>query len=85
METVKSLRQKGLKVVVYHHRRITQEAVGGGKIDEKGGFTEISVLSKEGKFLSGGKSVCSNKDNYDKKMGVKIALGRAIANLEINL
>lgn len=81
METVKSLRQKGHKVRVLHGRRTK---VGGlfcasGKtgVCEKGGMTRLEITTKNGYELVG-EAFCSEHDNYNKKIGVRIALDRAV-------
>jgi hypothetical protein len=82
METVKSLRQKGLKVRVFHSRQhIFLDNEGRSRVYEKGGSTKIDIYNKEGNLLCSGLAICSLKDNYDKKMGVRIALGRALEKL----
>lgn len=74
---VKSLRQSGWKVKVLHHR-IEDDRIFGA-IRPKGGKTEIIIDSPCGEHFRG-IAVCSNNDLYNKKMGVKIALGRALFN-----
>lgn len=77
MTTVKSLRQSGWKVKVLHHRIDDNRILG--EIYPKGGKTEIIIDSPVGEHFEG-VAVCSDKDLYNKKMGVKIALGRALFN-----
>ncbi len=86
--TVKNLRQNGFKVRVGHYRldnflwELTldsiftdlQKQVG---ISPKGGKTTIE-LTKDGIDASG-EAICCMEDNYNRKLGVKIALGRALA------
>ena len=86
METVKSLRQAGNKVRVIHDRPRYQNPksmrlTSFGPYKEKGGTTEIQITTPEGIDVSG-KSKCSPKDNYNKKLGVRIALGRALEELK---
>jgi hypothetical protein len=64
--TVENLRNLGYKVRVLHYRK-----------NEKGGKTVIQVKTPEGIELEG-TAVCSRKENYNKKLGVSIALGRAL-------
>ena len=45
------------------------------KPDAKGGSTQVIIDSPDGKHFLG-EAICSKKDNYNKKMGVRIALGR---------
>ncbi len=46
----------------------------------KGGITIIAVTSPDGRNAIG-KSKCSDKDSWNRKMGNQIALGRAMAQL----
>jgi len=69
---VEQLRKSGYKVRVIHARLI---AAGG--ISERGGRTIVQVRTPEGQELEG-VAVCSTKDNFNRRMGVKIALGRAL-------
>lgn len=83
--TVKSLRQQGYKVRVLHHRDYAyvhppEKFDRVKRLMQKGGKTEVQILSPDGKS-SEGIALCSPKDNYNKKLGVKIALNRAINNL----
>jgi len=79
MTTVKALRQNGWKVRVLHHRIIDDRNLG--EIYPKGGKTQIIIDSPVGEHFEG-IALCSIKDLYNKKMGVKIALGRALFNSE---
>lgn len=69
--TVRFLRHSGYKVAVFHHRLKRNSA-----ISPKGGKTEIIIDTPNGMRLSG-IAVCSKEDNYNKKLGVRIALGRS--------
>lgn len=83
--TVQQLRNTGYKVRVLHNRlyngyhkwQVGTQAKVNGPInpDPKGGSTEIVVDSPSGKHFHG-VAICSKKENYNKKLGVKIALGR---------
>lgn len=79
MVTVKNLRQSGWKVRVLHHRIDDSRILG--EIFPKGGKTQVVIDSPVGEHFEG-IAVCSDKDLYNKKMGVKIALGRALFNSE---
>lgn len=75
METVRTLRQKGYKVRVFHTRAVNCD----GDIKQRGGTTEVMIFNRDNQgLITSGVSRCSDKDNYDKKLGVKIALGRAL-------
>lgn len=60
-------------------QRVIKEMVGGenfGKyITPNGGMVTVEVTAPDGKEYKA-EAKCSLKDNYDKKLGVKIALGR---------
>ena len=86
METVKSLRQSGYKVKIIHHR-VREKQIFSGKFDErmgdsaKGGRTELFLISPEGIQVKA-EAKCSPKDNYCRRTGVAICLGRALKELE---
>lgn len=42
------------------------------------------VRSQEGKIVTVGHSVCNPKDEFDEELGQKIAVGRALTNIEVN-
>ena len=87
--TVQELRNKGYKVRVLHNRlyngyhKWQVGAVESAKYryspidpDPKGGSTQVVIDSPDGKHFQG-LAICSKKENYDKRMGVRIALGRS--------
>jgi hypothetical protein len=87
--TVQQLRNNGYKVRVLHNRLYSgyhKWQVGAiesakhhyGPIypDPKGGSTQIIIDSPDGQHFRG-LAMCSRKDNYNKRMGVRIALGRS--------
>lgn len=80
--TVQQLRNAGYKVKVLHNRLYNKRyawQVGHNfecmEPDTKGGSTEIIVDSPSGEHFHG-IAICSKKENYNKKLGVRIALGR---------
>lgn len=75
--TVQELRNLGYKVKVLHHRRHRLEGKEGMTqfYHPKGGITQIIVDSPSGDHFEG-RAKCSDRDNYNKKLGVRIALGR---------
>jgi hypothetical protein len=79
--TVEQLRKSGYKVRVIHTRRgKTTQRMDGGMIQtvsERGGMTVVQVRTPEGEELEG-VALCSAKDNFNRRMGVRIALGRAL-------
>lgn len=70
--TVSYLRRSGYKVAVHHHRKRDKNGI----ILPKGGKTVLVIDSPHGEHFEGS-SKCSNEDNYDKKLGIRIALGRS--------
>jgi hypothetical protein len=70
--TVSFLRKSGYKVAVMHRRNFDKF---GNKLP-KGGETTVIIDSPYGKHFEG-TSRCCDSDNYDKKLGVRIALGRS--------
>ena len=93
MLTVHELRKRGFKVQIRHHRCFADVSKFGSSKEEvlsKGGATEIFVTRPVPSHMKEGCSVgklaigiaeCSPKDNYDRKRGVRIALGRALKQL----
>jgi len=91
--TVQQLRNMGYKVKVLHNRLYNGYHVwqNGAREylynneytvdpDSKGGSTQIIIDSPTGEHFRG-LAICNKKDNYDKKMGVRIALGRSGVNV----
>ena len=85
--TVQQLRNNGYKVKVLHNRLYngsfawqvanTQNMNGPIDPDTKGGSTEVIIDSPSGQHFHG-LAICSKKENYDKKLGVRIAIGRCV-------
>ena len=71
--TIESLRKTGWKVAVIHKTD-----------DTKRQYTHIIVTSPEQKHAEGFAFVHTG-DNYDRKIGNKIAIGRALKNLSNNI
>lgn len=77
--TVQQLRSNGYKVRVLHFRDSIEKETFGGirtRILPKGGMTKVIIDSPNGDHFEG-ISRCSKEDNYDKKLGVRIAIGRS--------
>ena len=70
--TVKSLRENGYQVTVRHNRVYTED----GQLSARGGSTVVDLISPTGKMLHG-EALCSVKDGYNKRYGVKLAIERA--------
>ncbi len=86
MLTVQNLRKMGYKVKVWHHRVYMCDNSGKnltGDYAPRGGMTEIQVYDMSDQNVYTGTAYCSRKDQYDRKLGVKIALGRALKQMGI--
>lgn len=75
--TVDTLRKSGFKIKVYHHRKMNTEG-----INARGGKTVVEVTTPDGNNFVG-ISRCSRKENFNKRLGVMIALGRAMKQHEL--
>jgi hypothetical protein len=78
--TIEHLRKAGWKVRVIHKRPTFEIQRFGGVSREfkaTGGETKIAITSPDGKIDSFGQAFCADEDHFDRKMGNKIALGRA--------
>ena len=69
MLTVKSLRQFGYKVRVLHNMTV----------NSRGGATVVEITSPINTVS--GVALCNHQDQYNRKLGVRIALGRALKQL----
>lgn len=85
--TVQELRNMGYKVKVLHNRlynglykwQVSNKPVACYspiEADPKGGSTQVIIDSPSGDHFDG-IAVCSKQDNYNKRLGVRIALGRS--------
>lgn len=50
---------------------------------QRGGLTEIVVDTKDGKHYVG-RAICNNKDAYNKRRGVRIALAEIYRDMKVN-
>ncbi len=83
--TIKNLRQQGYKVRVHHTRNfITEPTISGFKqiLSNNGGKTTIEITTPCKQYTVFGVSNCSEKDNYNRRVGNAIAMGRAWDNLK---
>jgi hypothetical protein len=55
----------------------------GRRIKPQGGYTYACVMDDSGR-VANGMAVCSFKDNYNKKIGRQIAVGRAMKQLNVS-
>lgn len=78
--TVQELRNLGYKVRVLHFRerffKPRMDTSINGYESPKGGHTRVIIDSPNGNHYEG-TAICSKRDNYNKKLGVKIAIGRS--------
>ena len=85
--TIHELRKSGWKVRVHHFRYYYRTLIPSndriftvGQPLPKGGLTKIELTSPLGtQYL--GQAECSKKDSFNRKLGVKIALGRALSTI----
>lgn len=83
--TIKQLRQRGYKIRVLHtrHQNPVQKLMGKAfELSPHGGSTTIELTTPDKQYNVFGKSVCSLEDNFNRKVGNSIALGRALKQLE---
>ena len=85
MLTVHDLRKKGYKVRVLHTRRYEQpNQFGRAILLSKGGLTEVCITQPGHDVISAaGVARCSQNENFNRKLGVRIALGRALKQLRM--
>jgi hypothetical protein len=78
--SIKNLRQSGWKVRVLHERNyFLRNRLDGNstEVSARGGRTEIQITSPDKKINASGQAICSEEDNFNRKTGNAIALGRA--------
>lgn len=79
MLSVASLRKKGYQVEVRHDRKSDMNESGKITVSPLGGETHVTITAPNGKVLEG-HAVCSDKDNYCKREGVRYCLERAFTD-----
>ena len=91
VKTVHELRTMGYKIRIQHLRtlrvigdptHLVEERefrkVGKGcDLNGQGGYTTVELTPPNGQPMQRGTSACSFKDNFNRKLGVRIALNRA--------
>lgn len=75
--TIEQLRKSGYKVRVIHDTLNNDDPY----YDLADRYTRIEILDPEGNEWIG-EARCSIKDNYNRKLGNKIALNRALKNMQ---
>lgn len=68
--------------VRYEHKRMVDNVNFKKVIQPRGGVTIAFVEDEHNEPKAVGAARCSNQDQYNKKVGRKIALERALYNLE---
>ncbi len=78
--TIKNLRQSGWKVRVMHTRpkQVKEEQLITSNF---GGYTKVEVTTPDLAITVSGEAKCSCEDNYNRRIGNSIALGRAVEKL----
>lgn len=83
-KTIEQLRKTGYKVRVIHKRNYDMAhsfSTGTSlRLSSKGGTTRIDVTTPDNVTVTG-EARCSVLDSFDRKLGNKIALGRALSQL----
>ena len=84
MLTVQNLRKMGYKVKVWHDRNfIFDSRTLTDCFDPHGGMTEVEIYDMNAQTSYVGLATCSDRDNYCRKLGVRIALGRALKKMGV--
>lgn len=77
IHTVNDIKNIGYKIKVRHLRHTNKD----GTLCSKGGSTHVTITDNFG-HSSEGHSKCSKFDTFSKKLGIAIAIGRALKNQE---
>lgn len=84
MLTVENLRKMGFRVKVRHTRgKYFDNVHQCAEFDPYGGLTEVEVYDFTTQQAYTGEAKCSKKDHYNRKLGVRIALGRALKKMRV--
>jgi hypothetical protein len=80
-EQIDEVEGKGYKVEITHERYLDASS---GDISPRGGHTGVSIYDPNTDIIvANGSAECSIHDNYNRKVGASIALGRARKELGI--
>lgn len=94
---IEILRALGWKIKVQHMRPLVgqedlpyeigsfwrkHELVRGEEFSSKGGWTHVKITNPDNGLSCNGLAFCSPKDNFSKKIGLNIALGRALKEID---
>ncbi len=77
-DKIEQLKKIGYEVSIDHMRHYE---FAGAPISPRGGLTWARIW-KGAELISFGSARCSREDNYNKKVGANIALGRAMKHLK---
>lgn len=94
MNTVKSLRQSNYKIRISHCRNVNLKAKKNDDMSLTRLYKELNepITAKGGKTIveltfngknARGEALCSIGDGYNRKLGVQVALGRALNQLTL--
>lgn len=72
VEQIKEVEDKGFKVKIEHHRKLDKD----NNVAPKGGFTSVDIMKDDAVYFRAS-ALVHPEDNYNKKLGAIIALGRA--------
>lgn len=92
---IKELEDKGYTVKVSHRRPLLYHpedemftrydlkalSLKGDAFNPRGGHTRVTIIDVDA-TVAEGLSYCSRKDNYSRRRGLQIALGRALKELD---
>ena len=84
--SVNELRKSGYNVRVCHSRYCQDELVSyidtePCNFNARGGLTTIQITTPDGTVLNG-QARCSREETFSKKLGVRIAIGRALKGVK---
>lgn len=79
--TLESLRKAGYRVDVIHNREVVYNSLNDVEFAPCGGQTVVTIEAPNKTHGAKGIANCSKVDNYNRKMGYKIALGRALKQM----
>lgn len=77
-EKINELRQLGWRVEIEHLRKVDAQH----NVSPRGGATIVKIVNEEERLLASSLAQCSEQDNYNRRIGATIALGRALKQLE---
>jgi len=76
-KTVEDIKQLGYKIRVFHDRTKNKD----GSISPRGGSTTVEITDNHG-HTALGKARCHERDNFVKRIGIMVAIGRALKSEE---